>query len=135
MKSKLLTISSSALAFLLNAPLVFGATGKQDEIIIKKPSSGGIDPNTDTGVVISNAVSLVFVIGIIAVLFMLITGGYSWITSGGDKEAVGKARQRIIQSLIGLLILAVSFLLAKIAGQIVGIDLLKLKIPSLDFQP
>ena len=135
MRSKLLAISSGALAFLLNAPLAFAAIGKQDEIQIKKPSSGGIDPNTDTGVIISNAVSIIFVVGVIAVLFMLISGAYSWIASGGDKEAVGKARQRIIQALIGLLILAVSFLIAKIAGQVVGIDLLKLKIPSLDFQP
>ena len=63
---------------------------------------------------------------------MLITGAFNWITSGGDKENVGKARSRIINALIGLLVLALAFLIARVAGQIVHIDIFNLKIPSLD---
>ena len=40
--------------------------------------------------------------------------------SGGDKEAVGKARGRIINALIGLAVLAVAFALAKVAAQFLG---------------
>lgn len=78
---------------------------------------------------ISNALVLVFTIGAFLVLIMLIVGAYEWITSGGDKEAVGKARGRIINALIGLLVLAVAFALVRLIGQFTGIQLENLRIP------
>ncbi len=77
---------------------------------------------------ISSALVLVFTIGAFLVLIMLIVGAYEWITSGGDKEAVGKARGRIINALIGLLVLAVAFALVRLVGQFTGIQLDNLKI-------
>jgi len=79
---------------------------------------------------ISSALVLVFTIGAFLVLIMLIVGAYEWITSGGDKEAVGKARGRIINALIGLLVLAVAYALVRLIGQFTGIQLENLKIPS-----
>lgn len=131
MKKRLSAVTTMTLAFLANPAAVFA---REDElnISLQKPENGGVSPTANVGKVISNAISIIFVVGLLAVLFMLIIGAFNWITSGGDKEAVGKARQRIINALIGLMILAVAFLLAKIAGQVVNVDILNLKIPSLD---
>lgn len=60
---------------------------------------------------------------------MLIIGAFEWITSGGDKEAVGKARNRIINALIGLAVLAVAFALARLGAHFVGVDISNIKIP------
>lgn len=78
---------------------------------------------SDLGKFVSNILVLAFSIGIIVVLFMLIWGAFEWITSGGDKEAVGKARGRIINALVGLGVLSVAFALAKLAGQFLGFDI------------
>jgi len=99
---------------------------------IKQPINSGIIAGTELTTIISNALRIVFVVASLMVLVMLIWGAFQWIVSGGEKEAVGNARNRITNGLIGLAILALAFLIVTIVGQIVGIDILNIKgIPSL----
>ncbi|MBI2019650.1 hypothetical protein HYS95_03220 [Candidatus Daviesbacteria bacterium] len=79
---------------------------------------------------IGNFITIALAVAIILVLVMLIIGAYEWITSGGDKEAVAKARNRIINALIGLVVLAVAFALARLGGQIVGFDINNIVLPG-----
>src|SRR5258708_33904593 len=44
-------------------------------------------------------------LGGLALLVMLILGGFEWITAGGEKGKIEAARERITQSMIGLLVL------------------------------
>lgn len=109
--------------FLSVAPAVFA------QIEIKKPGVGYANISD----FINAIIRLAFILALVIVLIMLIWGAIQWIFSGGEKEAVSSARNRIIHALIGLAILAVAFALVVIAGQFVGIDLLgKLIIPSPD---
>lgn len=78
---------------------------------------------SDLGSFITNITTVAFILAIILVLIMLVWGAFEWIASGGDKEAVGKARNRIINAIIGLAVLAIAFALAKVGAQIVGIDI------------
>lgn len=80
---------------------------------------------------INAGLRLAFIIALIAVLVMLVWGAVEWIFSGGNKEAYGKARDRIIHALVGLAILAIAFAIVTLAGQFVGINLLgEFIIPS-----
>ena len=128
--NKLISLSLAVTTFFLSAPHV--AAADTLHIDIKNTSGQGIDPSAEPGTIISNAIAVIYIVGVLAMLLMLVLGAFNWITSGGDKEAVGKARARIINALIGLLLLAVTFLIAKLAGQIVHIDPFKLDLPSLD---
>ena len=86
---------------------------------------------SDAGMFINAAIRMAFIIGLIFVLFMLVWGSVQWIMSGGDKDAVKAARERIIHALVGLAILAISFALATLAGQFIGINLLgNFTVPS-----
>ena len=49
----------------------------------------------------------------------LIMAGYMFMSAGGDSKAVGKAWEKIWQSLIGLLIVAGSFVLAGVFGYLI----------------
>ena len=98
------------------------------EIIIKPPTTG----YSDLGNFVTNVMTLAFGIAILDVLVMLIWGAFEWITSGGDKESVGKARNRIINALIGLAILAVAFALARVASQFLGFNIQNITIPAPD---
>ncbi len=94
-------------------------------------STTGLPGYTNISTFINAALRFAFIIAILGVLVMLVWGGVAWIISGGEKEAVGEARKRIVNALIGLAILAVAFAIAQLAGQFVGVDLLgKLIIPS-----
>jgi len=53
---------------------------------------------------------LLILAAIILSLFNLIWGGLNWIMSEGNKDRVGKARERIVYSILGLLVVFCRFL-------------------------
>jgi hypothetical protein len=110
---KLTAIASSAL-YLLSATGAFAQTS----IMIATPEAG----YKNLGLFIGNVLTILFAIAVLVVLFMLVWGAYEWITSGGDKEAIGKARGRILNALIGLAVLSVAFALAAVAAQFLGFN-------------
>lgn len=95
-------------------------------IIISPPPQG----YKTVGDFVTNIMTFAFTVAVLVVLVMLIWGAFEWITSGGDKESVGKARNRIINALIGLAVLAVAFALARVGAQFLGINLLELPVPA-----
>lgn len=100
------------------------------------PPKGGIPPATNIGTIISNALTIVFIVAALAVLFMLVIGAFQWITSGGDKEAVGKARGRIVAALVGLAVLALAFLIVQVVGSVLNINIINISgLPTLDSNP
>ena len=108
----------------------------QIDVGITPPANAGINPNTSIGVILSNVLLIVFIVAALAVLFMLIFGAFQWITSGGDKEAVKTARGRIVHALVGLAILALAFLIVRVVGQLLNINILDLKqLPTLQTCP
>src|SRR3989344_3450752 len=108
----------SALSSFLTASTTFAQTPtpNPNNIIITPPVGG----YKDLGAFITNIMTLAFSLAILLVLIMLIWGAFEWITSGGDKDNVGKARGKIINALIGLAVLAVAFALARAATQFLG---------------
>lgn len=68
---------------------------------------------------ISNGVKLLIIVAAIYTLLNLIFAGYQFISAGGDSKAVEAAWGKIWQSLLGLFLVAVSFVLAAIFGQLI----------------
>ena len=118
---KLAFLGSAALSLL--APVQTFAA----EINVVPPEGKGFKT---LGNAISNILFLAFAVAALIVLIMLIIGAFEWITSGGDKENVAKARNRIINALIGLAVLAVAFALANVFAQFTGLNLGNLTIPT-----
>ncbi|MBI3103501.1 hypothetical protein HYZ05_01015 [Candidatus Daviesbacteria bacterium] len=120
---KKITFIGASIASLLQPVQALAAA----DITISPPPQG----YKQIGDFVTNIVSISFAVALLVVLVMLIWGAFEWIVSGGDKEAVGKARNRIINALIGLAVLAVAFALARVGAQILGFtDLTTLPIPT-----
>lgn len=117
---KKLAAISSGIGYLLTTAFVYAQGQTTNQIQIVQPGVG----YSNISDFINAALRLAFIIGLIVVLIMLVWGAIQWIFSGGTKEAVGSARDRIINALIGLAILAVAFAIVSLAGQFVGINLL-----------
>jgi hypothetical protein len=65
------------------------------------PTGGTAELNTIIGV----GYNLALVGAILACLFVLIWGGFNWLTSEGDKQRVANARNRIVFAVIGLVVI------------------------------
>lgn len=70
-------------------------------------------------------VNIIYTVAAIIVLFMIVIGAFQWITSGGDKEAIKSARGRITWAIIGITLLALTFVILRVLGQILGFSFFK----------
>ncbi|MDP2684812.1 MAG: hypothetical protein Q8P20_07300 [bacterium] len=70
---------------------------------------------------LSSAVGLITIIGIIWMVFIIITGSVAIITSGGDKQALESARKKITNGIIGLVVLVSSLFILSLIGKLIGI--------------
>lgn len=122
---KKLAALASAISYLV-LPLKAFAQTPSPRITIKTPEAG----YASLGDFVNNFLTLAFAVALLVVLVMLIWGAFEWITSGGDKDAVAKARNRIINALIGLAVLAVAFALARLAGQFTGLNIMDIVVPT-----
>jgi hypothetical protein len=64
---------------------------------------------TSFGSILGSVLQFVFIVAVLLALGFLIFGGIKWITSGGDKAAVGAARGMIIAAIIGLILVVISY--------------------------
>lgn len=99
-----------------SAESVFGEISAPDFLqpLVNKGGAGGI------GFFLTQVIGLIYVAATIIFVFMILISGFQWIISGGDKEAVGKARGRLIWAIIGITILALAFVIIRAIGQITG---------------
>ena len=84
---------------------------------------------TNAFTLLSNTLSII--VGVLTViagiwfLFQIITAGYQWLISGGDKASVAAARDKLTFSLIGLVIIVMAFAIVSLVGTLFGIDFLR----------
>lgn len=85
-------------------------------------STPAINPTTGqlTGVMVlgNSLLKVVFVVAGLFAFLNLILAGFSFISSGSDPKAITKAMDKIYYTLIGLVIVVCSFLLAAIIGML-----------------
>jgi len=114
MKKLSLFIASLALMLGLAVPLAASAQTASESVcggVGLTASSGNCagDSNTLTvGKVVASAISILsFVIGAAAVI-MIVVGAFKYITSGGDSNRIGSAKQTIMYALVGLVVAALA---------------------------
>lgn len=69
---------------------------------------------------LNNLVILIYVAAAVVFVFMLLWGAWDFITSGGEKEKVQEARNRIMYAIIGLILFAVAVAALDLIGTFTG---------------
>jgi hypothetical protein len=86
----------------------------------------GIDPITGQLIgpigLLNSFLKLIFIVAGLWAFLNLILAGFGFISAGGDPKNVTKAWDKIWQTLVGLLIIVASFLLAAIFGMLLFKD-------------
>lgn len=70
--------------------------------------------------ILTTVLNLIYAIAAIAFVFMIIWSAWQWITSGGEKDKVAAARQRLTYAIIGIVILALAGVIISVIGEITG---------------
>lgn len=77
-----------------------------------------------TELIISNALTVLTIIGGIMFVLYFLLGGLTWITAGGQSDKIEKAKSMMTNGAIGLIVIVVSYSIVWIVGQVVGLDVL-----------
>ena len=80
-------------------------------------------------------ISVVAGLGFIALLVLLIWTGFKYLTSGGEQKAVQAAHQTATWALLGILFMAVAWLVLQLIFAFTGIDVTFFNIKALCGDP
>lgn len=97
---------------------------------IDVPSGVPSSVSSTTGV-ISAIIRFIVVIAGVFSLWQFLTGGLTFITSGGDKGKLTEAQNKIQMSLVGLVVIAASFIIIAIVSKILFGDFGAILSPKL----
>jgi len=73
---------------------------------------------------VSNIIGFMTALGSVFFVIYFVLGAFEWITSGGDKGKTEKARNRMMNGALGLVLLVASYGIIGLVGSFVGLDLL-----------
>lgn len=94
---------------------------------------GGSTPDASPGqfaITIATLWQTIILVGGLAFLIYFLRGGLQWITAGGDKGKIEEARGKITQGLVGLAILAASYVIIKFIEMAIGMNILNITWPT-----
>lgn len=82
------------------------------------------NPSSGFGLFLGRVFSGIMILAALMLLVYLIWGAISWITSGGDSGQVQKARDRMTQAVIGMIVLAATLAIFNLVQRFLGISVL-----------
>lgn len=103
MTNKIKKISTALKYLQYSAYFLFAAPVLAENIQINKKDIGFTIPSL--GDLLTFLIRIFFIVAGLAALLFLLTGALSWVTSGGNKENVDKARDKITNAVVGLIII------------------------------
>jgi len=79
---------------------------------------------------IANVIQAVLSLGAVALFIMLLVGGFNFLFSAGDQKKLEAARGTITQAIVGIIIMAVAFLIIKTIEVFTGVSITTLQFPD-----
>lgn len=93
-----------------------------DKVALKLPGGQTIDTPvpkfTDLGSLLSTFLDIALFTAAFLAFYWLVWGAWAYLFSGGEKENLQKAKERIKWALIGLIVVFMAYFIAKYTGQI-----------------
>ncbi|OGE77766.1 MAG: hypothetical protein A2751_01785 [Candidatus Doudnabacteria bacterium RIFCSPHIGHO2_01_FULL_46_14] len=83
------------------------------------PTGKGVASDTDLTTLLVRIINILLSIaGLVAVIF-LIVGGFRYITAGGNEEAAEAGKKAIVNAIIGIVIIILSFVIVRVVANAV----------------
>ncbi|PIR59367.1 MAG: hypothetical protein COU69_00660 [Candidatus Pacebacteria bacterium CG10_big_fil_rev_8_21_14_0_10_56_10] len=98
-------------------------TGSSPEELISNPSAAF----SSGEIIVSRILGFATILaGILLIVYFLI-GAFGWLTAGGDSGKIQKARDQMVNAVVGLIIVVAAFSVVGLIGAVVGLDILNLQ--------
>jgi len=81
----------------------------------------GSNLSTNPNGIITTIINFIFIIVGLIFFIMLVIAGVQWVTAGGAEDKKEEAQKRIINAIIGVAIVAGSYLVVEIVSSLLGI--------------
>ncbi len=75
------------------------------------------------GSLLNLLVPLITLTAAMLLLAMLLMGGFTFLTAGGDSKRVEEAQKMLTFSILGFIIIVISFLIVKVVGYVTGVKI------------
>lgn len=82
--------------------------------------------------IFSNVITLVVGLGFMTMLVLLIMAGFKYLTSGGEPKAIQASHHTFSWALLGILFMAVAWLILQLIAGFTGIDVTVFNIKTLN---
>ncbi len=118
--TKIKIFISTLISFFVTPAVAF-ASPSPDAIGVLNPPSSIITRVSDVGLFFSNVVKLFMIIAGLFALFQFFLGGINYITAGGKQDSPARikdAQQQIFHAILGLIVIAGTFVLTAIISYI-----------------
>lgn len=119
MQRLLLVFSYLLLVISFNSPIYAQDLG---------PSPAGLD---DIERIFTNVISVIVGLGFVALLVMLVWAGFRYLTSGGEQKIVLQAHQVVTWALLGMIFMAVAWVVLQLIQLLTGIQVTTFNIKTL----
>lgn len=80
-----------------------------------------IPSGVSLGSIITAFLGVFMTLGILIAIVFIAYGAILWITSGGDKTKVEKARKTLLYSVVGVIVIALSFVIINAISAVIGV--------------
>jgi polyferredoxin len=74
---------------------------------------------------ISDIIGVITVLGTLFFIVYAFIAAFNWITAAGDKSKIEKAKDRLVWSTLGLILIVASYAIIGLIGGIIGLELLQ----------
>lgn len=81
-------------------------------------------PISSTEVFLSQIIGFLTLLGGLIFIVMFLNGAFKWISGGEDSAKIQKARDLMVQAIIGLIVMVAGYAIIGLVGSIVGYDIL-----------
>ncbi len=94
------------------------------------PQAGGYTANVTTNpagtveLILTNVLTVLTIVGGIMFLLYFLIGALQWVSAGGEKGKIEKAKGMLTNSAIGLIVIVLSYSISWIVGKVIGVDIL-----------
>ncbi|OGJ16778.1 MAG: hypothetical protein A2632_01915 [Candidatus Pacebacteria bacterium RIFCSPHIGHO2_01_FULL_46_16] len=87
-------------------------------------SATGMTAFTNLELLISHMFGVLTVFGGLFFIVTFLIAGINWVTAGGDKGKIEKARGSMVQGVLGLVVVVAAYAIIGVIGSVVGLNLL-----------
>lgn len=90
---------------------------------------------TEIESIVGSVISVVVGLGFVAMLILIVMAGFKYLTSGGEPKAIQSANQTFTWALLGVVFMAVAWVILQLIAGITGLPVTIFNIKSLCGDP